>query len=383
MKYYEPYYKFDLEINKIEIFNSLINFCKKIIIKSEYIVTEDKENKLSKEEDINIKSFNILLGVSLPQFYIFLTYLEMSGSEIILEKLNQFYEKFKKYLDLNKEIFILKKEYAQDISTISEELKNSMPALEYIINSKKNLFEEESENDDDNLSQESKNNDKKEESINIIHQGKFYDKAKNEIEDERKKYIQNLFYFYDFINKNNIEQTFNNNKDVCFYINFCDSYSKMFGNNVLKNRIFFLYWTNIYLMNYNASKNEFEDDNPIHNKKYFNDLSFIEYTIECFEKMNLNINNYENFIYIKFLDNYLYKLDEENSAKFLLKIIEMPESRNLFHLLHNILDNLHQKIKNEINFTQDNKAFLDICPSSINEKKIDYFFLAINQKSLG
>ena len=130
-------------------------------------------------------------------------------------------------------------------------------------------------------------------------------------------------------------------------------------------------------MNYNSSKNEFEDENPIYNKKYFYDLSFIEYTIECFEKMNLNIYNYENFIYIKFLDNYLYKLDEENSAKFLLKIIEMPESRNLFHLLHNILDNLHQKIKNDINTIVDGVQFLDICPSSVNEKKIDDFFLAI------
>ena len=130
-------------------------------------------------------------------------------------------------------------------------------------------------------------------------------------------------------------------------------------------------------MNYNESKNEFEDDNPIYNKKYFNDLSFVEYTIECFEKMNLNINNYENFIYIKFLDNYLFKLDEENSAKFLLKIIEMPESRNLFHLLHNILDNLHQKIKNDIDTNEESKNFMDICPSSINEKKIDDFFLAI------
>ena len=93
--------------------------------------------------------------------------------------------------------------------------------------------------------------------------------------------------------------------------------------------------------------------------------------------MNLNINNYENFIYIKFLDNYLFKLDEENSAKFLLKIIEMPESRNLFHLLHNILDNLHQKIKNDIDTNKESQNFMDICPSSINEKKIDDFFLAI------
>ena len=376
--YYETYYKSEVEMNKIEIFNSLINFCKKIVIKSEYIFTEEKENKLSNEGDMNIKSFNILLGLSLPNIYIFLTCLEMEDSEIILDKLNQFYEKFKKYLDANKDIFILRKEHVKELKYISEQLGIDMPALIYAVNAKKDLFECESENDNnDNISDDSNNKDKNEELINVVHQGKFYDKAKIEIENERKNYIKNLFYFYDFINKSNIAQTFNNNKDVCFYINFCDSYSKMFGNYVLKSRIFFLYWTNIYLMNYNASKNEFEDDNPIYNKKYFNDLSFVEYTIECFEKMNLNINNYENFIYIKFLDSYLFKLDEENSAKFLLKIIEMPESRNLFHLLHNVLDNLHQKIKNDINTIVDCAKFLDICPSSVNEKKIDNFFLAI------
>ena len=378
INYYDPYYKSDLEKNKIEIFNSLINFCKKIIIKSEYIFIEKKGSKTSKEEDINIKSFNILMGLKLPQLYNFFTYLEISGSNIITDKLNQFYEKFFTYINSNQKIYLLTKEYAEEILYIYDQLGSFMPALHKVIEAKKNLFETESVNDyDDKKSEDSSFVENDEKEVKVFHEGKFYNKAKNEIEIERKDYIKNLFYFYDFINKNNINNAFNNDKDVCFYINFCDSYSKTFGNYVLKSRIFFLYWTNIYLMNYNESKNEFEDDNPIYNKKYFNDLSFVEYTIECFEKMNLNINNYENFIYIKFLDNYLFKLDEENSAKFLLKIIEMPESRNLFHLLHNILDNLHQKIKNDIDTNKESKNFMDICPSSINEKKIDDFFLAI------
>ena len=86
-------------------------------------------------------------------------------------------------------------------------------------------------------------------------------------------------------------------------------------------------------MNYNQEEHKFEDNNPKYNKKYFNDLSLVKYNIECFEKMNLNINNYENFIYIKFLNTYLCQLDEKNQARFLILIIEKPESKNIFHLM--------------------------------------------------
>ena len=57
----------------------------------------------------------------------------------------------------------------------------------------------------------------------------------------------------------------------------------------------------------------------------------------------------------------------------------MPESRNLFHLFHNILDNsldmINADIKGE-NYAKE--KYYDICPSAINEKKIDDSLLAIN-----
>lgn len=94
--------------------------------------------------------------------------------------------------------------------------------------------------------------------------------------------------------------------------------------------------------------------------------------------MNLNINNYENFIYIKFLNTYLCQLDERNHARFLTLIIEMPESKNIFHLLHNILDNLSNSIKNDLQSLKESKIStklnypedksIDICPSSKIEK---------------
>ena len=74
-----------------------------------------------------------------------------------------------------------------------------------------------------------------------------------------------------------------------------------------------------------------------------------------------------------FLDSYLYKLDEENRANFLIKIIEMPESRNLFHLLHNILDNLSIEIQNYFIKKKKKEPMYNRCPSSVFEKKIDEY----------
>ena len=413
--YYNPYYKDDLEENKDEIYDSLLNFCEKIIIKNKYIYKERKENELNnidnkkkkekEKENINIKYFNIFMAISLPKIYLFLTFLGLPNSEVIINKLNQYYEKIKKSLTSeDDEVFFFKKNYIEDIVAIFDDLENDLPSLKAIFKRKQKVLENmeeesfsESEKDSENevfhktytLYNMLPNEKDDEEEENDLHKSKYFKMANKEIEEERKNYITKLWYFFNFINKNNIQNNINNNKDVYFYINFCDSYIKTFGDYIIKSRIFFFYWTNIYLMNFKIKesndeneteeiKGEFEDENPIYNKKYFNDLSLVQYTIECFEKMNLNINNYENFIYIKFLDNYLFKLDEENAAKFLLKIIEMPESRNLFHLLHNILDKLQHKIKCQIEQSNCFRIiFLDICPSSINEKKINDYILAI------
>ena len=62
----------------------------------------------------------------------------------------------------------------------------------------------------------------------------------------------------------------------------------------------------MYLMNYDENEKKFFDDNPIFNKKFFNDLLFAEQTIGNFEKNNLNINNYENFIYKKSENQLIY-----------------------------------------------------------------------------
>ena len=61
-------------------------------------------------------------------------------------------------------------------------------------------------------------------------------------------------------------------------------------------------------MNFDQNEKKFSDEkqeNPIFNKNFFNDFDFAEKTIENFKKINLNINNYENFIYVQFLNSYL------------------------------------------------------------------------------
>ena len=199
---------------------------------------------------------------------------------------------------------------------------------------------------------------------------KYNSLAEKEIEDEREKFIIKIFNFFNIINENKSD---NLKFNISFYINYCKYFSKHFENNLIKNEFFFFYWTSILLMKYNHKKQCFSDE-PKYNKDYFIDLSLIEFTIERFENINLNYNNYENLLYIKFLDSYLYKLDESNKAKFLNKLIEKPESVNLFHLMHNILANLFSEIQKNFEDNDDEKdCLINKCPASLYEKNIDEY----------
>ena len=393
LDYHATYYKSDIELNKTEILNSLLNFCEKIVIKNELIYTGkiDSKNKYSKY----IKYFNEFMGISLPKFYILLSIFGIPEYTEILDTSNKFYEKIEVLLenDKNEKIF-LDESHKDDIFEIFENLRNSsllfkdiLPSLQRIIDKQKIIGENDSSSaEEDNkiiepqeqiLANENKND---EENWGNENSNDFYSDAHKEVEEERRSYIKKLFYFFDLINTNNKKED-NDNKDVKFYSSFCSSFMKMYGEYILKSRIFFLYRTNIIIMNFDQNEKKFSDEkqeNPIFNKNFFNDFDFAEKTIENFKKINLNINNYENFIYVQFLNSYLNKLDEENAEKFLLKIIEKQESGKLFHLLHNILDNLIDKINNDINnIVYQKEKYLDICPSSINEEKIDPFLLAI------
>ena len=212
--------------------------------------------------------------------------------------------------------------------------------------------------------------------------------AMKEIDNERKKYILKLFKFFKINKGNNVfDYKINNiNTNLIFYTNYCKSFAEYYKNKLLKNGIFFFYWTNIFLMEFNQKENSFKeeiinnsfkDKNPKHNKIYFNDLTIINSTIETFNNINLNINNYENLLYLKFLYCYLYQLDENNRDKFLTTIIEKPESKNLFHLLNNILDYLSNEIKDDLENQNLNENSNNECPFIIFEKNIKEYEIAL------
>ena len=376
--FYNSNYIDEFESNKEEINKALIEFCEKARIRNEFIYTSKNKDKL-------FEYFNEFMGISLPILFKLLSWNEYQDKYIkIIEKSNEFYGKIKSILIINEhEAIFLKEEHSREMDYISKKIdKKYLSNLEWV-KFKKNLFDEISEDNQDQLKEleQEKSEINLREAYNmnlnlnpclsLENNRQFFYKANKEIEKERKKYVKDLFEFFKTIN----------NREVCFYMSYCKSYTNYFKDYILKHRIFFFYWTNIYLMNYNesiTSKNKFEEENPIYNKRFFNDLFLVDFTILRIDKMNLNINNYDNLISIKFLDSYIYKLDEEKKAEFLTKIIEMPESKNIFHFLHNILQNLSDIIKNDIEGNVCHKEqFMDICPTSITEKQINDSELAI------
>ena len=149
----------------------------------------------------------------------------------------------------NDEVFFFKKNYIEDIMAISEDLENDLPSLKAIFKRKQKVLENMEENfsESEMISDNEEfhktctlynmlpdEEDDEEEEENDIHKSKYFQIANKEIEEERKNYITKLWYFFKFINKNNIHNNLNYNKDVNFYIKFCDSYIKTFGDYVLK-----------------------------------------------------------------------------------------------------------------------------------------------------
>ena len=402
--YYHLYYKNYVEENKFIILESLLTFCHEANIKEEFIYKGNINE--SKKKNNHLKYFNEFMGLSLPKLFIILNEFGLSeGIEEILLKSRNFYEKIEIILEKNKnEKIFLEEGHIKEVNEICLKIGEGYLDPLFNIIEKKNLFD----NSSNSLLERKTPNKYSNKKIyalrkpsnkriffdksyerktflidnfnNKIIEADFEEKAKNEIIVERQNFINNeLFKFFDFIKGNNNNKDYNNIPNILsFYINFCNSFTKHYENYILKNHFFFFYWTNIFLMQFNVKEEQSFQEKTKYNKEYFNDLSLIEFTIERFETINLNINNYENLLYIKFLDSYLYQLNEENTAQFLNKIIEKPESRNLFNLLHNILDNFSEKINNDFQESDEQKEQLfNKCPASIFEKEIDEYDISI------
>ena len=392
--YNDSYYKKDFDSIKNIILNSLLSFCRKFNIRDEFIFKNTNRH-------MQLKYFNEFLGLSLPKLYILLDYSGVKESSMmeILEMVNEFHKKIYDYLvgkenkedKEDKEIFLEEKHieeinsimiiedllsFLRDIIEIKYNFENSSTSsLIHKTNLEKNELTIKSQNLTTFSLKKSIFNNKlsKKEFVNVNDKinDEFKKIAEDEIDKERKNYTIKLFNFFQSINKND---------SIQFFVDYCQKFTKLFENNLIKNHLFFFYWTNIFLMQLNQKEqnDKFYDDSK-YNKDYFNDLSLIEFTIERFENINLNINNYENLLYIKFLNSYLNDLDEENTEKFLTIMIEKPESTKLFHLIHNILDNLFSEIKNDFKENNNKVNYLfNKCPASAFEKNIEEYEIILN-----
>jgi hypothetical protein len=336
-----------------------------------------------------LKYLNEFIVISIPRLLYILKNIDVPEKNL-LRRANILYEELSNSLEFNAfEKYYLDKNYDEDIDTIlnyTENTPHNLQKVKTVIENNKRLRDDLSSSEDEKDREIRITNSKRiliDNAKNNLFIGKeraskFKEMALKEIDDERNKYIREIVGFFKTINeikdisKENIMTT------ISFFVDYCSTFTNHYKNNILKNEIFFFYWTDIFLMQFNQNDNKFEESNAQYNKEYFNDLSLIEFTIEQFENINLNYNNYENLLYIKFLDSYLDNLDEDNRAKFLIAIIEKPESRNLFHLLHNILDSLFVEIKSDFegNITQKENMFSK-CPSSVYEIEIKEYDIII------
>ena len=165
-----------------------------------------------------------------------------------------------------------------------------------------------------------------------------YNKNKN-------NFIDNESLFYD--KDNIINNTLNN---IIIYNNSINNNSinnsiidKSINNNISNNDI---KKDNIKNKNNKVKEKNYFRITP-YNKMYFQDLNFIDLTINQFNDVKINSNDYEYLLYIKFFNSYLDQLDDENLSNFLNFFIEQPGAESIFSLVNSILESL----KNEINKT--------------------------------
>ena len=91
-----------------------------------------------------------------------------------------------------------------------------------------------------------------------------------------------------------------------------------------------------------------------YNKMYFQDLNFIDLTINQFNDVKINPNDYEYLLYIKFFNSYLDQLDDVNSSEFLNFFIEQPGAESIFSLVKSILDSLNDEINKTLKQNPEN-----------------------------
>ena len=396
-------YKNEFYMNSIyieKITNILQSFCEALDLSNNLIYTSSNNN-------INLKYFNEFLGITIPKLYILITFNDLNEkklkrsekSYIIIETVNEFYQLIEEILDFYpKETIFIEKENKEDIDDIIKFLGHELTALGKV-RSKITFKFRTSQSARSNISKYSenellkgikdsdiKNNDQKKISfIRIWDRIKmkinyrnglvdFQNFVKQEINQERMRYIEYMSQFFTDIqnykntvyeNKSYIVSQNDTNPSVVFYELYINTFKKLYGDySKNKDKIYFFYWTAVFLMKYNLNYNCFIEEMPVkkngkkytadltttpYNKIYFNDLNFIDITINQFETINVFSNDYETFLFLHFLNCYFYNLDDEHLGKFFIYLIDRNETENIFYLLNNIIEELFLKITYSFN----------------------------------
>ena len=412
---------------------SLFNFSSKLKLTDSLIYTDKFNN------NIDLKNFNEFIGLSIPKLYFIIHQIDNKRNfrmddrdKNFLNLINKFYQIILDYITPKRKnsfrrelkIFLTKKKI-KEIDELSNLIKNSelkfmkLTFGEIEKSGQSHLTDDESTIIDiDNSNEEIINTlDAKDErqlefgemwnkiQLKIIYRkgfDKFNKIVKEEISTERKRFIKSLINYCE-IKKVNTNNILNLNfkgyhksltPNISFYNTYSNYFIRYYGNDLIKykNELYFFYWSNIFLMEYNAKDNTFDENKTQYNKEYFN-RDIVDFTLKQFNYINYSSSNYENLLFLKFFNSYLCELDEITKEKCLIQIVNSKEAENLFNLIRYILDKLYLKINEELEKIKNRKEGDDIFksgfgkdtsnkgnffPSNLFENDLDEYILSLD-----
>ena len=384
------------------LIKSVFNFCSRLKLVDSLIYINNNKD---------LRYFNEFIGLSIPKLYLILKQTDKKNSMKIVDKdkcmlnlVKKFYQIILNYILPKKNINIqegiklfMTKSQKNEVDELIKNTNNSLFKYMKLAYDKMEKYQLFLMNDNDPLNKTNKN----EELINILETKdqkklefsfiwnkiklkiiyckgfeKFHKIVKEEISYERKNFVQSIISYCQIKKAdNNLSTIKEYDKNMRLNLSFFTTYSKYFieyyGEDLIKNKneLYFYYWSSIYIMEYDIKEKYFDKNKTKYNKEYF-DKIIINFTLKQFHNLNYTSSSYENLLFLKFFNSYLYGLDEKNKENCLTLIINSPESESLFNLIRNILD----KLSNKINIEQDienNKVQREELFGSLNNDKIE------------
>ena len=369
------------------LIKSVFNFCSRLKLVDSLIYINNNQD---------LRYFNEFIGLSIPKLYLILKQTDKKNCMKIVDKdkcmlnlVKKFYQIILNYIlpkkNKNSQVgikFFMTKSQKSEVAELIKNANNSSfkyMKLAYDKMEKNQLF---LMNDKESLNK----TDKNDELINILETKeqkkiefsvmwnkiklkiiyckgfeKFHKIVKEEISSERKNFVQSIINYCQIKKTDNSlpnTKEYNNNlkQNLSFFTTYTKYFIDYYGDDLIKNKneLYFYYWSSIFLMEYDTKEKYFYKNNTKYNKEYF-DKNLINFTLKQFHNLNNASSNYENLLFLKFFNSYLYELDDKSKENCLKLIINSPESENLFNLIRNIMDKLSNKINIELD-RENNKV---------------------------